>query len=651
MCVNRNDLAFVEKDGLPWRHRPPAEAPSLRERLESVLETQGAETAEFSTGDPIGLVRDLEASGRFHKDTGFGRIFHPGRVSFREKKPADALHILIDDNRVSAHIDKRSPLKLKDSESRYAIPAIFAHNVTGMAEDVVRFVTGRRGSQRCELECERITLDGKVIDDFLQRPRAADFATDVGPGSGEAPPMNEGGVRRIPFSVIDEAVHLLDTEAAPWSIQLEIRVAGSLDEGRLRDALGQALGRHSMARARKVASRLTARQDVWELDPGLEIDPIKVVECPDDESLDSLRSELQSVAVPLAESPPLRARLARHPAGDVLMLNLNHAATDGFGALRILRSIARAYSGQPDPLARIDFLAARDLPERLAAANASAKVRRYAALAEKLRDLVLPPARLAAEGATDRAGYGFHLEQVSTEETRTLVESKRPGTVNDVLVAALHLAISEWNERKGESCGRIGVLVPANLRPPKWRHEMVGNFSLPARIATRRRHRRTEAAALEAVTAQTSRKKKSGMGTALIEIMKASSRLPLWLKQASVALLPLTGNRLVDTAMLSNLGRLDAPSFGDEAGETRELWFSAPARMPLGLSVGACTVNDRLHLVFRYRHRLFGPDAARSFAQCFMDNLQKIAEHRRKAPDRDPHRLPAPAAPGGAGSA
>ncbi|MBW3546607.1 MAG: hypothetical protein KY452_00520 [Actinobacteria bacterium] len=56
--------------------------------------------------------------------------------------------------------------------------------------------------------------------------------------------------RLVPFSVADEAIYLLDSEAEPWSIQLEVCVAGTLDEVRLRQAVTQALARHPMARTR-----------------------------------------------------------------------------------------------------------------------------------------------------------------------------------------------------------------------------------------------------------------------------------------------------------------------------------------------------------------------------------------------------------------
>ena len=89
----------------------------------------------------------------------------------------------------------------------------------------------------------------------------------------------------------------------------------------------------------------------------------------------------------------------------------------------------------------------------------------------------------------------------------------------------------------------------------------------------------------------------------------------------------MTGNRLVDTAMLAHLGWLEkAPSFGPDGGETLEIWFSVPARAPLALCIGAVTVAGRLHLTFRYPRRLFSPDAVRRFAECYLTNIRHMAE-------------------------
>lgn len=431
-------------------------------------------------------------------------------------------------------------------------------------------------------------------------------------------------MKRVPFNVVDEVVHLLDTDAEPWSIQVEVRVSGSLDERRLRAALTEALSRHPMSRARKVPTgNNDARTFCWEIRPEAEVDPLSIIDCDDDDALGAARAELQSRSVPLAESPPLRLRLARHPDGDVLMVNANHAAMDGFGVLRFVRSVARAYANQPDPVPDVDPLEARDVGAVVGTDDMPTKARRMALLVEKARDSVAPPARIAPDGGADQPGYGLHHVRWSVLETQRLVTKQLPGTVNDVLVASLHLAIDRWNADHGVASRRIGVMVPVNMRPKDRQEEIVGNILLPVRVSTSRSERSTPMAALEAVAAQSRKIKESGTAGALIEVLGRSTSLPLGTKEATSPLLRLLGSRLADSALLSNLANLDdPPSFGPDAGETSEVWFSAPARMPLGLSVGVVTAGGRLHTVFRWRHPLFGADAARRFADAYLEIVE-----------------------------
>lgn len=422
---------------------------------------------------------------------------------------------------------------------------------------------------------------------------------------------------RVAFTSIDEAVHLLDTPAEPWSIQLEVRMSGALDEGRLRAAIPAALARHPMARAKLLPARRTDKRWTWAITGALDLDPLKVVDCADDVELAELRSELHSLSVPLAESPPLRLRLARHPLGDVVMINANHAAFDGFGTLQVLRSIAKAYVEEDEPESGVDLAEARDVDRLTRPADAAERARRVRALAEKARDLATPPARVAPQGGSDRPGYGIH--QISVP----VPESPKNATVNDMLLAALNLAIAGWNTGQGTACRRIGVLIPVNLRPPEWKNEVVTNFVSEGRVSTTPADRRSSQDLLASISAQT-RRIKEGEGAALMEVLSKTARLPLWLKQPLSPFIWMTGNRLVDTAVLSNLGSIDdeqLPRFGPEAGEVVGLWFSAPARMPCGLSLGAVTAAGSLHLAFRYRYPLWGPAAAAAFADRFVIEL------------------------------
>ncbi len=442
------------------------------------------------------------------------------------------------------------------------------------------------------------------------------------PGEATATP------ERVPFTVIDQAVHLLDTAAEPWGIQLEIALAGSLDEERLRAAVGRASAAHPMARARQLPARRRDHTWVWEIAPSLDLDPVRVVTCLDDTAVSHVRDELYSRQVPLVESPPFRLVLVRSPGGDRLLLNANHAAFDGFGCLRLLQAVAHHYAGRTDPAPAAGLEEARDVNRLLAAPDRRSRTRRFRLLASKASDLLRAPARLIAEGAHHGPGYRFHVCSLTAEQTKRLDAEGGP-TINDLLVAALIRTVEGWNADHGRDSGRISLLVPVNVRPKGWREDVVTNMVLEARVATERSDRRDAGALLSAVKAQSERLKQGG-AAALMEIIGGWTSLPLWSKQPLSALLSLTGSRLVCTAVASNLGQLsEPPDFGFDAGEVRGAWFSAPARMPCGLSLGVVTVAGRLHLSFRARTQLLGPDALRRFAGRFEADLLALAEAGR----------------------
>ncbi len=543
------------------------EPETLQSRLQDAGHGGVDDAQRFSArppiSEPVAFFRCLEASGRFHRDTGLGRLFHPGRVSFRENQPSDSLHVVIRDDRVAAHVDRVSPLGLRpERPSRYSLRRAAAHNLAGMAQDLFRLLRGRQGDHRSELDCEWVW--GR------------------------------------PDHLVDPS-RLLDPATSAWSLHLEARLSGSLDEGRLRNALTAGLGGRPPEHA-----------------------VLEVTDCIDGASLDAARSRLQTTPVAVTDWPPLRVLLARRPDGDVLMLNVNHAAADGFGAVGVLHSIARAYAGETASAPEPDLVAMADVPVRPASSPTWAGP--YRTVVERLRDLLARPAQLAADHPSDEPGYGFHLLRLSADDTQGVMAAASPGTTRDVLLSALHLAIGHWNLGHGAPGLRVGVLVPVNLRPPKWPEQIIGNFSVTARVSTSRRHRRDGASALRAVTAQTTRNRRTRTGIALMAALERSGLLPLWAKQSVVVLQPIVGNRLADTAMLAHLGRQETPSFGPDAGETTGVWFSVPARAPRALCLGTVTISGRMHLTLRYPSRLFDSDAARRFADCFLHQLRLVAE-------------------------
>ena len=49
-----------------------------------------------------------------------------------------------------------------------------------------------------------------------------------------------------------------------------------------------------------------------------------------------------------------------------------------------------------------------------------------------------------------------------------MVDVEHPGTSRNVLMAALHLAVGDWNLEHHSPGRQIGVQVPVDLRPPNW---------------------------------------------------------------------------------------------------------------------------------------------------------------------------------------
>ena len=114
-------------------------------------------------------LKALEANERFRRDSVLGGIFHPGKISYREVSPTESLHILIDGDNVSAHVDDVSPLRVgPDGSSRYAWGRVVAHNVLVLLGDAARRLRGLHGAQRCDLHC-----DVEWVDDGDGGPVAA----------------------------------------------------------------------------------------------------------------------------------------------------------------------------------------------------------------------------------------------------------------------------------------------------------------------------------------------------------------------------------------------------------------------------------------------------------------------------------------------
>jgi NRPS condensation-like uncharacterized protein len=154
--------------------------------------------------------------------------------------------------------------------------------------------------------------------------------------------------------------------------------------------------------------------------------------------------------------------------------------------------------------------------------------------------------------------------------------------------------------------------MPVNLRPADWRDEVVGNFASYVSVSVGSSARDLDHA-IAAVARQTHAIKRDGLAALVVDQLVGPSRLPIAAKRRLADLIPLTGDVVVDSASLSNLGVLEPLP-----GDVEAVWFSPPGRMPLGAALGAITHGGRLHLTLRYRRAQFDRAGARAFLALYL---------------------------------
>ena len=159
---------------------------------------------------------------------------------------------------------------------------------------------------------------------------------------------------------------------------------------------------------------------------------------------------------------------------------------------------------------------------------------------------------------------------------------------------------------------------------------MFGNFTFMVPVVTRPEDRDDPTATVTTIRRRTRRIKDECTPAAAVRLLDVLQRLPLPVKR-SIARLA-ASEQVIPTAILSNLGRLDEDLDFGPGLRAREVWFSPPTRMPMGLAVGAVTARGRLHLVLRYRHPLFGPTDVAGFANRYVTALDQVAAHARAGP-------------------
>ncbi len=405
------------------------------------------------------------------------------------------------------------------------------------------------------------------------------------------------------LSTVDEIGCYFDRPAEPNDIHLEAHLPGRLDHARLREAITGALAAHPRARVRRAPTRPTDRRYRWQVADAPDVDPLSVTRWETSDELSRDREEFLAEAPSIDMSPPVRLRLASGPDGDVLLLSANHAALDGVSCIRLIRAIAREYTGEPEATETVRPAVPDSAPVDPPAPSGG----------------VLPvrPARIAARTTADRPGYGFQLVSLARPAREARKRLDPYATVNDLLIAAFGLAVARWNTSCGRPAGTVQVTMPINARTQIG--DGLGNLSRLTAVTIAPEDRVDPARLVARVAAQTRAAKSTpGSPIGLMGPVMAPGWLPVAVKRRIAGPLCRLVIPFTDTAKVSNWGHFRDPlSFGD-AGAAHGIWVSGPAPMPRGLSLTIVTVGDRLHLTFRHRHALFDTAAAQAFTDTYL---------------------------------
>lgn len=437
---------------------------------------------------------------------------------------------------------------------------------------------------------------------------------------------------RFSFSVTDELFYHLESAEEPFGLQLDVRFSGKLDEQKMEAAALAAMQTHPLASVRQRAVQAGDKHYEWESVERADEDPVLAVEVPDNESLDKACNEFYSRRLLLESAPPFRIQIIHHPEGDWLLLKMSHTATDAVGTYRFLMSLLRHYAGVDDPLPTVemDVIAGRNLGKAMGAKSLAERAKRASSLLGYLVESVQLPTRIAPLFGENKAGVAFVSHTFTPAETEELAKLRLgSATLNDVLATLLHLTIERWNNSRNESAGRITLMNAMNFRPITWRNEGVGNFSLWVNVATSDSDRRNYEKTLEAVADQTRKFKSDEAAGILVDLLHMVQVLPAALRKSLKNLMPLTGNFVVDTAVLNNLGRVsDLPDPAGKSGKITAIRFSPPTHMPMGVAVGAVTLRGELTVTFRYRRAQFDKHAAEAFKETFLQLVKDLLAER-----------------------
>ncbi|MEU7482540.1 condensation protein [Streptomyces sp. NPDC042319] len=442
----------------------------------------------------------------------------------------------------------------------------------------------------------------------------------------------------MPFPLVDEIARHCAQEAEPETVHVEAHLPGHVDGVRLRDAFGRALARHPKALLRQAPVRWWHRRYTWQPAGAPDREAVAFPE-PGPEALRRARERALAECPSLDAAPPVRLEVIAQgstgpgtspdtgpgtTAGTVLLLTAHHTALDAPSCLRLLATTAELYGG------------ADNSPAPPPVRGPQSPLRRSRADAAAVRLGPRRPARVAADRGRAAHGNGLLLTELPVPGRPPRAPgAQAPYTVNDQLLVAACLSVTRWNQLHGARPAPVVLTVPVDDRP-RGTEMPLGNGTrlvsvgfgaaprgAPPSAGSWPPEPATVARLLGGTAARTRALKASrGPQLGLSGTLLTAPVLPVGVRAAVTRGARAAAAPWTSTALLSNIGRLPYPlDFGAAGGRATGVWFSAPARMPRGLSFGVLATGGRIQLTLRWSRALLDDTAAAALCALFEEAL------------------------------
>lgn len=354
-----------------------------------------------------------------------------------------------------------------------------------------------------------------------------------------------------------ESLLLADDRAGyPMTFACHLTLRGQIDRAAWEAATDAALDRHPLLRAQIAPGKRGA--PCWilakEPRPWTRWQPWDApLECPQGEPID------------LATSTGLRVWVRQGDERAVVTMQFHHACCDGIGAYRFMGDLLALYGlrtctglQRPPELSPLDPALYRLRTRRALEFDGGEEGMRRRLLGETWRLLGLGAAPLAAPRPIVTSGLPWSdfpglctlsFDRQSHEHLRD-VASSQGGTLNDLLLRDLFLAMRDWNGRRRRGFGprRLRIAMPTDLRTTQDYAMPAANMTSYAFLTRPEQACDDPAALLRGIRDETALVKHNRSGVLFLRMVGVSLRVP--------GLLPwvLARRRCLASAVMSNVG-------------------------------------------------------------------------------------------------